>query len=317
MNQFNGWIVVAIAGAAVGTAWAGPDPSRVNLTYKATPQVKASQASSPGHTDGPGFSDSFDTYANGSPIVGQGGWQFWGVGALDAFVDNTTSASAPNSLVSVVETDVVQVFDHTSGQWVCKVKTFYPSTSVGIGYFIMLNTFSAPYISGGNWSLEIHFNDPTFGANTVGSWYYLGNAPGIPIIFDQWVELVVNIDLDADTFSVTYGGQPLASGQWSWNVSSIQGVPRIQCIDLYSQSAGFRWDDVSLVPATTGPTCYPNCDGSTQVPFLNVADFSCFLSKFAAADPYANCDGSTTPPVHNVADFSCFLGKFAAGCSAP
>jgi hypothetical protein len=67
------------------------------------------------------------------------------------------------------------------------------------------------------------------------------------------------------------------------------------------------------VPVVT--TCYANCDGSTQEPILNVADFSCFLSKFAAADPYANCDGSTTPPVHNVADFSCFLGKFAAGCN--
>jgi hypothetical protein len=61
-------------------------------------------------------------------------------------------------------------------------------------------------------------------------------------------------------------------------------------------------------------TCYANCDGSTTAPILNVADFSCFLSKFAAGDPYANCDGSTTPPVLNVADFSCFLGKFAAGC---
>jgi hypothetical protein len=60
--------------------------------------------------------------------------------------------------------------------------------------------------------------------------------------------------------------------------------------------------------------CYANCDGSTTEPVLNVADFSCFLSKFAAGDPYANCDGSTTEPVLNVADFSCFLGKFAAGC---
>jgi hypothetical protein len=66
------------------------------------------------------------------------------------------------------------------------------------------------------------------------------------------------------------------------------------------------------VPAA--PTCYPNCDGSTTPPVLNVADFSCFLSKFAAGDPYANCDGSTTPPVLNVADFSCFLSSFAAGC---
>jgi hypothetical protein len=30
---------------------------------------------------------------------------------------------------------------------------------------------------------------------------------------------------------------------------------------------------------------------------------------------YANCDKSTTPPVINVADFSCFLQRFAAGCN--
>jgi autotransporter-associated beta strand protein len=60
--------------------------------------------------------------------------------------------------------------------------------------------------------------------------------------------------------------------------------------------------------------CYPNCDGSTQAPVLNVADFTCFLQKFAAGDPYANCDHSTQAPVLNVADFTCFLQKFAAGC---
>ena len=60
--------------------------------------------------------------------------------------------------------------------------------------------------------------------------------------------------------------------------------------------------------------CYANCDGSTQAPVLNVADFSCFLAKFAAGNAYANCDGSTQAPALNVADFSCFLSKFAAGC---
>jgi hypothetical protein len=60
--------------------------------------------------------------------------------------------------------------------------------------------------------------------------------------------------------------------------------------------------------------CYPNCDNSVTPPVLNVLDFSCFLNKFAAGDPYANCDASTTPPVLNVLDFSCFLNRFAAGC---
>jgi hypothetical protein len=69
--------------------------------------------------------------------------------------------------------------------------------------------------------------------------------------------------------------------------------------------------------APPAPACYPNCDHSTTPPTLNVADFTCFLQKFAAQDPYANCDNSTTAPALNVADFTCFLQKFAAGCSAP
>ncbi len=60
--------------------------------------------------------------------------------------------------------------------------------------------------------------------------------------------------------------------------------------------------------------CYANCDGSHTAPVLNVNDFSCFLNRYAAADPWANCDGSTTPPVLNVLDFACFLNRFAAGC---
>jgi murein tripeptide amidase MpaA len=61
-------------------------------------------------------------------------------------------------------------------------------------------------------------------------------------------------------------------------------------------------------------TCYPNCDGSTTPPVLNVNDFACFLNAYAAGDTYANCDGSTTPPVLNVNDFACFLNAYAAGC---
>ena len=62
------------------------------------------------------------------------------------------------------------------------------------------------------------------------------------------------------------------------------------------------------------PFCYPNCDGSTQPPILNVSDFVCFQSAFAASAPYANCDQSTGTPALNVLDFVCFMQQFAAGC---
>jgi len=74
--------------------------------------------------------------------------------------------------------------------------------------------------------------------------------------------------------------------------------------------------DGSTCPGTCS-LCYTNCDNSTTVPFLNVQDFSCFLTKYASGSLYANCDSSTQIPVLNVQDFSCFLTKYATGCSAP
>jgi probable HAF family extracellular repeat protein len=82
---------------------------------------------------------------------------------------------------------------------------------------------------------------------------------------------------------------------------------------------GYGFSDVGqeafVADLHTGPPpCYPNCDGSTTAPILNVNDFICFQSLFASGDPRANCDGSTNPPILNVNDFVCFQSAFAAGC---
>jgi hypothetical protein len=74
--------------------------------------------------------------------------------------------------------------------------------------------------------------------------------------------------------------------------------------------SGFT-DIVALTSATD--VCYANCAGNAFPP-LNVADFTCFLQRFAAGDYYTNCDRSTTSPTLNVADFVCFLQRYAAGC---
>jgi hypothetical protein len=132
--------------------------------------------------------------------------------------------------------------------------------------------------------------------------------------------LVLNIDLTADTFDVTYGGQPLVPpnplNKWSFNVSTVAGAARIQCIDLYSQMVGFRWDDLSLQPVV-GANCYANCDASTLTPCLNVNDFLCFNNLYAAGSSSANCDASTLTPILNVNDFLCFNNRYAANCTNP
>jgi hypothetical protein len=107
-------------------------------------------------------------------------------------------------------------------------------------------------------------------------------------------------------YIIAAGGGPATSA--TFTVTGTIGQP--DAGDLAGgpfQIAGGFW--------TQGAVCYPNCDGSSTAPILNVLDFSCFLNKFAAGDPYANCDNSTTAPTLNVLDFACFLNRFAAGCS--
>jgi hypothetical protein len=121
---------------------------------------------------------------------------------------------------------------------------------------------------------------------------------------------------------VRHTGNSAPSGSLDW-VSSFYAGSGAQAISIDSYIQNANWN----LLATAGciaveftfssppePTCYANCDQSTTEPTLNIADFACFLARFADADPYANCDQSTTDPILNIADFTCFLIRFAAGC---
>jgi hypothetical protein len=110
---------------------------------------------------------------------------------------------------------------------------------------------------------------------------------------------------------------PVASPNARYNVGMAYDAARAQTVFYGGQLSGsstVAGDTWAYSCATPPPPCYANCDGSTQSPVLNVADFTCFLQRYAGQDPYANCDASTSPPQLNVADFTCFLQKYASGC---
>jgi hypothetical protein len=110
-------------------------------------------------------------------------------------------------------------------------------------------------------------------------------------------------------YAITLSFSISAAGVASFSLTNVVLTP--------SAVIGGLLFDSGAATMTRVNVCYPNCDGSTAAPALNVLDFSCFLQKFAAGDLGANCDCSTTTPALSVLDFTCFLQKFAAGCSAP
>lgn len=123
--------------------------------------------------------------------------------------------------------------------------------------------------------------------------------PGTQIVDDSPVR--VFDQLPAGTTSVTLAStSALPPGEYVWGV-----VASTYARDVASEERRF-----TIVAA-----CYANCDGSTTVPVLSPADYSCFLAKYRDGDPYANCDGSTQVPVLTPADFSCFLAAYRAGCN--
>jgi hypothetical protein len=57
--------------------------------------------------------------------------------------------------------------------------------------------------------------------------------------------------------------------------------------------------------------CYADCDNSQISPRLNIDDFTCFINRFAAGDPYADCNQDSTRDIN---DFHCFITRFAEQC---
>jgi hypothetical protein len=113
----------------------------------------------------------------------------------------------------------------------------------------MLNT----YADGGpnNWTLQLCFDSASGNVFDDSGATCAGNA--LPFVTDQWAEIRIEIDLDADLFDLYYnGGQLITGGVWSQHTSG-GGVTSIGAVDLWSNGGtSVYYDDMSLVEAGEG-----------------------------------------------------------------
>jgi hypothetical protein len=106
---------------------------------------------------------------------------------------------------------------------------------------------------------------------------------------------------------------PGPGGDGVWGMTSVTYRPLTNPSSLYLCGNFYAPPLLlNLRVARWGPQfCYADCNGDCA---LSADDFSCFLLEFVAGNLGANCDGSVQPPTLNVADFSCYLRRFAAQC---
>jgi hypothetical protein len=193
--------------------------------------------------------EKFDSYANGSQAIGQGGWQGWGAdNTVGGLVTNAHSFSGANS-VRIFGTattagnysDLVHQFTgYTSGVLLFSAWQYIPSTSLtGTSYFILMDNYADP--SGPfNWAVQTEFN---LAAGTLRE--AQGTSLTLPIVRDQWAQLQCVINLTANTVSEYYNGDFLSTHVWATGANALT---QLRAIDLYSDvSSAVFYDNISIV----------------------------------------------------------------------
>ncbi len=205
------------------------------------------------------WSDGFEGYNLGSlcsaPACANagasGGWGGWdgNDAAAGTVVDSTTAvpsvaAHTGSRFMQIgATTDAIQPFSlnypgtyPTSGLWEISAWCYIPTGGLTAStYFIVNNVYN--YVSPQNWAVQLQFmpsgivNDDQRGGS-------------VPVVFDQWVQIRVLVDLNTNTTVIRYNNQIISSGMWT----VAAGAAAIANIDLYSGGTAF-YDDLSVLPA--------------------------------------------------------------------
>jgi hypothetical protein len=183
--------------------------------------------------------EDFDSYTNGSGMIGQGGWVGWDDNPYaNAYVTQAVSYSSPQSVDITGATDLVHPFDgYTSGVWEFSAMQYIQCGLSTNSYLILLDQYNSggPY----HWTAQLNF-DPV---NNV----VVDDMTGaqLPLIYEQWVQILVKIDLDNDWKEIYYNGQFLSEESWTRG----DGYLNIGALDLYANNAtSVYYDDISLIP---------------------------------------------------------------------
>lgn len=191
------------------------------------------------------WSDDFDNYTIG-PLHGQGGWEAWfNDPSVTGYVTSNQSRSPSNSAEIAwygdKSADIVYMFSGVnSGTATLICYQYVPSDLVGNSFYILLNTYS--HVPGDqSWSLQVQVNKTRI-------WDYDNSADWLPIVTDDWAELKVVIDFEADVQTVYYDSTELLSKSWVDGASG-GGAKNLAAIDLYADSvfsSEVYYDDFSL-----------------------------------------------------------------------
>ncbi|UCE50302.1 MAG: hypothetical protein JSW47_09085 [Phycisphaerales bacterium] len=191
------------------------------------------------------YFEDFESFDVGAVLHEVAGWEGWyGDAGAAASVSDKYAFSGTKSVEVNSSADAARVFDITEGKWVVTAMQYIPSGTSGVSRFHMQNTYRSGSIGRSvQWSFSL--NDGVIGDD-------YDPSASASIIYDEWIELKLVIDLDNDLLEQYYNGELFSSRAWVYS-----GTSRIHTIDLYGNGAStVYYDDIKIAAPLVayGPT---------------------------------------------------------------
>ena len=197
------------------------------------------------------WEESFDSYATGSRIAGQGEWRTWDDDpAFNTIVTDAQSFNAPHALLVAGSADVLQRYSNVEGSWDLYVNVYIPSTQTGEVWIRLANT----YVPGGSANFSVRLvmcksgcttpgAVPGFAVNMGGS--EVAASGSAPLATDQWVQVHVIVNSTPRfgyQYSLLYNNLNL--GTFPWGVKAPSSLAAIEYRSNNSSAA--YMDDMAL-----------------------------------------------------------------------
>ncbi|MBY0111974.1 MAG: hypothetical protein K2Y21_04070 [Phycisphaerales bacterium] len=209
----------------------------------------------------------FDNYSNGQSLHNIDGWKGWNnVSSVAGIVSSVRAYSGTNSLaIAPGNTDAVRLVSNaTSGIWNITAMQYIASGQSGLTYFILMNKYQDnANTSSDSWSVQMKFD---LANGTVRDDFRGGS---VAIQYNAWVQIQVQVDLNANTVSQYYNGTLVASGAWKRGAGSLNAI---QAVDLYNNGNNTTYyDDVSVQSAASPNVPAPGAIATTGLAMLLMA----------------------------------------------
>jgi len=194
------------------------------------------------------WADDFQSYPLNSPLVGQGGWAGWDGGPALAIVSDDHPKFAGDQAAKLFQNDdcIQEHSGYTTGQFTYTAMQYIPDTLQGVAdmqtYFILMNKYT---LDSKGWSVQLQFDLE----NSICQDDEDPGDPGVPIIYNAWNEIRVDIDLEANTQATFYNGIPVGTADW-YEPANPDHAKAVAAVDLWADIGGdpVYYDDMSLVP---------------------------------------------------------------------